>query len=279
MIFHVCSHFGDIELLPSGATGHTLVRWMRLTPIEKQALGALVTECLGPLAISPLTYAEGSVTLPFSLLEIAARLGLKLHPNATLITAVKFADASIKVSRDVHWIKRIFGGGTETIAGVPKHMPLLVGQPAIPQAPPPTAAPRPVATFPAPEAVAGVQVTMPIRGCPLPEVTEMKERKAADVVRKFLTGAQATDFDHHRAFVAIGGHTGHMYRVTSRWNADCEKYGVLRDTTRGLSICASNLTVPPSEEVLAMKFAVENYEREFLDSSHGAELARQQREH
>ena len=87
---------------------------------------------------------------------------------------------------------------------------------------------------------------------------------AAEVTRKFLTGQQVDDFDRHRSFLAEGCDTGRLYRVTTRWNRAVERRGVLYDLTRGRRICASNKRMPPSEEALSMKFAVEMFEQEFL---------------
>jgi len=97
----------------------------------------------------------------------------------------------------------------------------------------------------------------------MPDYAELKEAKAAAVVAKFLQGQQTVDFARQRAFITRGGDSGHIYRVTSRWSPDVEKYGVLYDVTQGRRICASNKVMPPSEEVLSMKFSVEHFEAEF----------------
>jgi hypothetical protein len=112
--------------------------------------------------------------------------------------------------------------------------------------------------------VAAVQVPMPVKGCPMPTVSDLKEKKAAAVVRKFLTPTQARDFDARRAFVAVGCDTGRRYRVTSRWSPEVERFGVLYDVDARRHVCAYNKVMPPSEEVLSMKFAVENFEHGFV---------------
>lgn len=48
-----------------------------------------------------------------------------------------------------------------------------------------------------------------------------------------------------------------------------EKYGVLHDIQNNHHVCASNKKVPPSEEILSMKFIVENMENAFLNGPHG----------
>lgn len=241
MIFHVCSHFGDIELLPYEVTS-TLVRFSRLTPTEKVALERLIAKHPGWVSKTPiLEFVAGELLLTANILDVAQDLGHQLHPGSRMITAVRFADAKIKVTRDANWAVKLFGFDSKEVSGVP--LVRLDGDPPAPKA--------------------AVQVTMPEKGCPMPTATELKEAKAAAVVRKFLDGQQAIDFDNHRAFVAIGNHTGHMYRLTSRWNPECERLGVLRDIDEDSRICASNLDVPPSEEILSMKFAIENWERSF----------------
>jgi hypothetical protein len=111
----------------------------------------------------------------------------------------------------------------------------------------------------------GVQVKMPPRGCPMPTFLELRERKARQVVEKFLAPRQLADFRVHGAFISIGSNTGKPYRITSRWAPSVEKYGVLYDIKAGFDICAQNKDVPPSEEVLGMKFAIEAFENEFLE--------------
>lgn len=100
----------------------------------------------------------------------------------------------------------------------------------------------------------------------MPRVSEMKEARAAFVLRQFLTPRQVDDFDRKRAFVAVGCDTGNLYRLTSRWSDDVERYGVLQDTTMGETICASNKLLPPAEELLSLKLCVEHLETRFLDS-------------
>jgi hypothetical protein len=120
-----------------------------------------------------------------------------------------------------------------------------------------------------PKPEAAVQTPVPRTGCPMPTYSDLKEAKAAAVVAKFLTPQQRADFERTRAFIARGCDTGNLYRVTSRWSPDVEKYGVLYDATHGRQICASNKKMPPPEEVLSMKFAVEQFEQQFRSAGHG----------
>lgn len=242
MILHVCSHFGDVEVLDNG-DGKARIKFFRLTPNERQTL----TEFLGAHNLR-LERDEGEIVVPVSLWEAGQEIATKLNGNTPLLTAIRFQSGNVEVKKGgaLTWFKRLIGLG--------------------PKDPTPASNVVPLPSKPEEKPDAGVQVPMPKRGCPMPTVTDLKEAKAAAVVRKFLTGQQIADFDRERAFVAVGNHTGHVYRVTTRWNPAVERFGVLFDTNEGRSICASNLRVPPSEEALSMLFAVEHFEHEFLAS-------------
>lgn len=121
-----------------------------------------------------------------------------------------------------------------------------------------------VQQFNIPETEVGVSVEKPPRGCPMPTVLERAESRACDVLNQFLSPAQKADFDAQKAFIVRGNYTGHPYMIISRWNQACQKYGLLYCIPTHSKICASLPDVPPSEEVLAMKFAVEFTERQFV---------------
>lgn len=108
----------------------------------------------------------------------------------------------------------------------------------------------------------GVTTEKPTRGCPAP-VYE-KEIRGTAVLHEFLTPQQWVDFEKHKAFVSRGNNTGAPYLLTSRWNPDCERWGVLYSLATRRSICASLNHIPPSEELLAMKICVECDERRFV---------------
>lgn len=242
MILHVCSHFGDIEVLDDG-NGKARIRYFRLTPNERQVL----IDFLGKHDLR-LLGDEGDLIVPVSLWEAGQEIAAKLNDSNTLLTAIKFQSGRVEVSKGgaLTWFKRLIGLGPKDPAPASNVVPL-----------PPKPEEKPEA---------GVQVPMPKRGCPMPTVTDLKERKAAAVVRKFLSGQQVEDFDRERAFIAVGNDTGHLYRVTTRWSPLVERFGVLHDLNTSRRVCASNLKVPPSEEALSMLFAVEHHEREFLAS-------------
>lgn len=250
MIIHCCSHFGDIEVEARGQD-ESLVRWVALTPMEREALdGYLATVELERTA------DDGELLVPRSAIEVGACIGERLHQGSALITAVRFSTGEVRATTSpirswlsglLGWFKRAPAKAIETASEVLDD-----------------------ADLPCPEPEAAVQAPVPRRGCPMPSMTELREIKAAAVVRKFLTPRQAADFDRRRAFVTVGRDTGHLYRVTSRWSPEVSRYGVLYDLTDRHSICASNQDMPPSEEVLSMKFAVEIMERRFLGHSDDA---------
>lgn len=230
MILHVCSHFGDIEVAPD-SDSRSIIRYERLTPNEKQALDTLCQRHHIRILDG---YEKGEILIPLSIGETGAVLAGLLHQNKGMLTAIRFTSGDVVAKKGtlisiLDWLR---GKGKTPVS------PALVPE-------------------------AAVQVQMPVRGCPMPTASELKEQRAAMVVRKFLRPDQVEDFDRYRAFLVTGGVSGRLYRVTTRWNPEVEDYGVLHDLSTGTRVCASNLAVPPSEEALSMKLAVEYYEREF----------------
>jgi len=238
VIFHLCSHFGDIEIEDAG-DDKARIKFFRLTPMEREAL----EEYLGVLELESLALqrtGEGDIVVPQTVAEAGAALGGHLHGSKALLSAVKFSTGEVEVTRHpfIEWFRKLLGRHHSKLPKSPK-----------------------------PEAV--VQTPVPDRGCPMPTVTDLREAKAAAVVRKFLRGQQAVDFDRRRAFLATGCDSGRLYRITSRWAPEVERYGVLYDLDTGARICSSNSDLPPSEETLSMLFAIEHFEQRFLRSGHG----------
>jgi len=244
-LIHCCAHFGDIEIEEAG-DNQALIKFHRLTPMEREALDGY----LESVHMSR-SGEEGRILVPEGVVQAGAALNWHMHENDTLITAVRFSTGEVKASRKpiLSWLRQL-------VCGAP---------PEIDADAPPEEAPVETAPPPPPEPEAAVQVPEPVRGCPMPDYTELRESKAAEVTRKFLTGQQVEDFDRHRSFLVEGCDTGRLYQVTSRWNPTVGRRGVLRDLTRDRSICAQNKRMPPSEECLSMKFAVELFEKEFLN--------------
>jgi len=243
MIFHLCSHFGDIEI-EDAENDQALIRFYRLTPMERESLDnylkSLDLERSGD---------RGQIIVPQTVAEAGDALSGHLHDGDAMISAIKFSTGDVAVTKKpfLEWFKSLKDRWV-TKLGKPQDESKPKAHPAVVRKPTPEAA---------------VQTPVPRTGCPMPDYAELKEAKAAGVVAKFLRGQQTVDFARQRAFITRGGDSGHIYRVTSRWSPDVEKYGVLYDVTQQRRICASNKTMPPSEEVLSMKFAVEHFEREF----------------
>lgn len=244
MRYHVCSHYGDIEFTALEDDRCKVVFW-KLTSMETVALDLLLSRH----AITARTEGEGEKrakgdkaerVLNLPIMEAGRQLAELIHgAGAPLLTGIKFAKGKVKVVRDAKAAVLLVEAG--------------VGEDGEPES--------------------AVTVEQPTRGCPMPTVTEMREQRAADVVRSFLTSTQRQDFDKSRSILSQGCDTGALYRITSRWSPDVEHYGALYrltqpDATRSTpkTICASNLNVPPSEEMLSLKFAVETVERSFLRS-------------
>lgn len=234
MIIHVCSHFGDLEVEADGMD-KSILRYMRLTPKERMALD----QFLAAHGLDQATCEKGEYHLDLPVVEVGAALGEALHTGQAPLSAIRFSTGTIAVEKRP--LRDFLGSLFHRHKSIP---PTIT--PATPEA--------------------AVEVPMPTRGCPMPTPTELKEHKAAAVVRKFLVGQQVADFDRQRAFLAVGGDSGRLYRVTSRWSPKAAHYGVLYDLSRERRICASNLAVPPSEEVLSILFAVEHFETDFIGS-------------
>lgn len=235
MRYHVCTHYGDIEInaLPAeDGQARCKVTFWRLTTQERTALERLLSQH----TLERKGEGEGATKaeriLPLSAADAGLALSKLLHgEDAILLTGVKFAGGKVKVARKDREVKALLQPADNGDDG---------GKPE-----------------------AAVTVEKPYKGCPMPTTTELREQRAAAVVRTFLLDRQREDFDRRRAFLSIGCDTGALYRITSRWSPDCERYGALSRIDGG-PVCASNLSVPPSEEMLSLKFAVESMERDFL---------------
>ena len=263
MIIHVCSHFGDIEVVTRN--GRTVVRYSQLTPVEYRALSQFFAK-RASLGTPPAH--QGEVIVDEPLLEVGSEIGLYLHADQAQMTAVKFSSGDVEVKKGGlrAWFNRLFfktPPAPRAAVGLLSEPEIVQGEPGLLSVPEVLAGEPGGLSLPE----AAVSVLVPVRGCPMPTATDLKEIKAAAVVRKFLTAPQAADFDERRAFIAVGGYTGHRYRITSRWSPEVEKYGVLHDLTTRERVCASNKVMPPSEEALSMKFAVEHFEQEFLGTA------------
>ena len=241
MLYHLCSHFGDIEI-ETAPGDKALIKFMRLTPKEREALDTYLLS----LELKR-SGEEGSILVPQPVVQAGSALSALLHEGKATLLGIRMSTGDVVITRKGFW---------DWVKDCPLFTKPRALETKAPEAPKPT--PRPEAA---------VEVRVPHRGCPMPTMTEMKEANAAAVVAKFLSGPQATDFATLRSFLAVGCDTGHLYRVTSRWSPACARFGVLHDMDTGRHLCASNTHLPPSEEVLSMKFAIEHMEQDFLNHS------------
>ena len=117
---------------------------------------------------------------------------------------------------------------------------------------------------PAIEAVAVVK--KPQRGCPEPQAAT---RRASAVLRAYCTTSQWASWQAFGYFAARGNASGRIYRV---WHEDAAaKAGMARCLTlmNGTPVCAWDQSVPPEEQALALKLAVEHREAWLLHVGNG----------
>jgi len=117
------------------------------------------------------------------------------------------------------------------------------------------------------DADASVTTDKPVRGCPMPEITRIKEVRASKVLKIFLTPQQVNDFERTMSFISVGNWTKRTYMITSRWSPDVQKNGQVYDIVNKHILCANCQNIPPSEEMLAMKLSIELNENEFLNGN------------
>lgn len=113
------------------------------------------------------------------------------------------------------------------------------------------------------EATAAATVTPPRKGCPPPSAAE---RRASEVLRVFSTERQMRTWSEEGWMRVVGSHTGEAYRLYHRDEA--AKRGLPRLLIRaatGAPVCVWDDRVPPAEEALAIKLAVEHREAWLLD--------------
>jgi hypothetical protein len=110
----------------------------------------------------------------------------------------------------------------------------------------------------APSVVAAATVKTPRQGCPAPTACE---RRASEVLRTFSTASQARSWARDGRMRVIGGVSGKSYDLFHRDVA--AKRGmstVLAEVRTGHEVCVWDDRVPPEEEALAIKMAIEHRE-------------------
>ena len=106
----------------------------------------------------------------------------------------------------------------------------------------------------------------PKRGCPAPSPAR---RRASEVLRAFSTVTQWLSYQRHAFMEVVGSDSGRLYRIFHRGRA--HELGMMHCAVRARDreeICAWDESVPPEEETLMLKTALEQREH-WLLSKHG----------
>jgi hypothetical protein len=111
---------------------------------------------------------------------------------------------------------------------------------------------------PASKPEAAVTIKAPGRGCPPPTAAALR---ASEVLATFCTRRQITRYLQQGSMFVVGGHTGRVYEVFHRGAAAMQGIGHCAvDQLSGEEICVWDNTVPPQEETLGIKLALEHRE-------------------
>ena len=120
--------------------------------------------------------------------------------------------------------------------------------------------PKPVeAAVAAPDAKKAVTTRRPTLCCPVPVAGP--EVRASEVLRAFCTEQQWADWLRHGWLIAFGGLSGHAYRVAHRHSpVAIEQTKIAWDLDDDHIVHCYDWSVPPPEEVLAVKLTLERRE-------------------
>lgn len=87
------------------------------------------------------------------------------------------------------------------------------------------------------------------------------DTRASEVLERFSTTAQWATWSQHGWMRVLGGRSGHVYRLCHRRTPAARHQGAIAwDCDDGLPMRASVWTLPPAEEVLALKLYLEHAE-------------------
>jgi len=190
--------------------------------------------------------------------EVGPLLADDIHKDASLWTAVRFSDGSVTISDGPQ-----LPAAPQADQGSGEDLVICGGEPAdngeptedkqLPAKTEPTAA----ATF-----------RPPRQGCPAPTACE---RRASEVLRAFCTERQWRQWQRQGRMRVTGNATGKRYDVYHRNEASRQRlsHGLVEVRT-GRAICVWDDSVPPEEEALAMKLAIEHREAWMLQLPRGA---------
>jgi hypothetical protein len=118
----------------------------------------------------------------------------------------------------------------------------------------------------APKPESAVTVRRPTLCCPTP--IDGAEVRASQVLQAFCDPTQWSHWLEHGWLVAYGKYTGHAYRVCHRHTPLAKRQGkITMDLDDGVIVHCYDWSVPPPEEVLAIKLILEHREDWLRNSS------------
>lgn len=242
--WYIPSHTGDFRLEKHPDNdGHCLLTVEDPTPGEIAKLGSFlatgrqrrwVDKALG---ISPTGRTELVVQAPLT--KAGPVLAGDTMPGRGVLTVVKSNQGTLMCVADETQ-------GTELAAALnePK-----AKEPETPRLEPP------------PKPAAATTMRRPTTCCPHPLPVEGPLKRASRVLREFSTPSQWRSWVENGFLYCIGGLTGHRYRICHRNHPLAAAQGkIARDIDNGVTIHCWDWSVPPAEEVLAVKLILETRE-------------------
>lgn len=244
--------------------GHCVLTVENPTAQDKTKLAPFLAECRKRGLLDDLTGIAPTGVTTIRLQERIDVLGPVLAdcsmPGAKVWTAVRCSDGQViledgsslpAVTKKGKKGKGIVEQAKDAVTSLVKSVPALPELPAV-----------------LPEAA--VTVPKPARGCPPPTSCT---RRASEVLRTFCTGSQWRSWQANGSMRLIGNATGKAYLLYHRDEAARRGMGhVLREVAQRREVCVWDATVPPEEEALAVKFAVEHREAWMLGMTDGLAL-------
>lgn len=221
---------GDFRLTGDGAEG-TLLTVTDPTPVEQEQLHWLIGTCIAQ------GFAVDGLVAPSGASEV--RIGRSVDIVGGILAGVTLTRGSLTVNRDesgkVVWAESLKAKDGELVAAP--------------------------ATAVEPSPAASVTVKRPTSCCPDNAMGEV-DQLASEVLEAFSTARQWSDWNEHGYLYAIGGRTDHLYQIVHRRHELAEKRTkILYDCTDDGVLHCWDWSVPPAEEVLAMKLFVEHAEQ------------------
>lgn len=275
--YHPCRS-GDFRLVRAAPDKTTLVV-ENPTPAERHALGKLLRTAQERAWLP----AGADIALPaagLATFDLAAPIGLcgplvskALHGDATTWTAIRHEDVDgvpkiVLITEpgalDADPEPPSVDPGTCPTCGAPSGLDCRSAR-GLPRAPHKTrkllrVEPSPVAVpqGEAPAVVAAVTLPPPQRGCPAPESAA---RRASEVLRDFTAPHQWATWIAEGWMRLIGSHTGAQYFLFHRDEAASRGLShCLIEARTNDAVCCWDERVPPEEEALGIKLAVEHRE-------------------